>query len=237
MFSWLFGKKEGSQKRSPRVRLTGLDNIVYQMQSPVESPPIRVTNISSTGVGLRRNSMPTWPRKGTVLHGHMLLEDREYPLSLRIKRIGKEVVGCKYEGYSQQIQAMINSFFDQELAALKMIEVNPDSLDPVAGGKPSCYFGGSGSELYLIENEKGDVSFFQMSFCGYYLEGGLNTTLRLGTILLDNRDGALAESSLVQWQNPVPQEQIDLAVRFVSNIKPLREKYCRDILKFIQQEN
>ncbi|MCM2277886.1 MAG: PilZ domain-containing protein [Oligoflexia bacterium] len=161
--------------RPPRVRLGELHSVSFKAREPAgvaEGGELRIANLSAEGIGFVKD-LRAWPEPGATISGTLRIGEFFQEVKAEVRHQGGNLVGCRFVETGPGFRERILQSFLTELAALRMVRVNPDVLQRPEDGFPSLYVGENGCELYVIESAEGsgELVRFTLSFFGNQIEG------------------------------------------------------------------
>ena len=223
-------------KRPPRVNILQLHGIYFDLVEPIKGGALKITNISSTGIGFTRDSLEQWPAAGSIIKGHLYILDQEIAAALKIVHISPEIAGCSIHGSTRPISAILARYFDVELAAINLSQVAPKYLKKPAKGTANWFRGADNCELYMVVDQDSIISF-NITFFGNYIEWD-GKEISFGMIYGNPlSDGPTFKSSeLINPLRSIPEEISLGAIKFINNIKELKQKQ-RECLKNILERH
>ena len=168
-----------------------------------------------------------------MIRGHFVHQGVRYPATLRLIHQTGSLIGCALDGAeASQIREMVKKYFEIELSAENMVEVDPLFLPEEQDGRPRRFCGRDGFELFLVENAAEQVVYFYVSFMGNFLEFGRGVTLRFGNRVKEDTPGSFRHKSseFIRFFSKVPPEGLEMAVRLVESIEGLEQKTRQQVL-------
>ncbi len=223
-------------QRAPRVKISGLHDLLFIVTVGDEEIEIKVSNLSISGLGLLSSKEYEFPKENGFASGFLLLNRQRIPVTFQIVHQSPKVVGGKFTEIPDLLRNQITKYFDVELAALEMNQVNSKFLKEQEDGEPRWFKSGDQTELFFVEKNESLVRF-HMSFLGFYLEGGNGRTTRCGKIIDEweqEDETGYKGSSVIQYESEVSQLVKKSAIRLIDGIKELDKKIKNQIFKIIQ---
>lgn len=217
--------------RATRVQVIPIHGVTLKILSGENSDKtLALSNISASGLGANPHQGMPLPRKGELLQATVLFPSARYPVKIRIAHSSELAMGCAFIEEFSILKNEILHYFNVELAAKELVEVNSDILKGEPDGAPRLFRGRNNCELFLVEHE-GKIVRFQLSFFGNYIEGGEGLKTKLGFLSsTQNEKPKYKGSSIVRLVSELSPEIIHNAMKFVDNIKMLsteqREIIC-----------
>jgi hypothetical protein len=189
----------------------------------------RLSNISTSGIGLVAGDFTAKPKVKSSIEGSMVFEDGSHPVQMQVMHVTSGVIGAKFMGDSKGLQDAIRKYFELELLALGMLKVNPAHHKTEADGN-AHWIHGDQCELFYVTNLADQVIRFRLTFLGnrfvWSQAGGLN----VGQVI-DDRVGIMRTDRIAVMEST--PELTDLAVRFLLNIPQIPQEHRRLIGKAI----
>jgi hypothetical protein len=220
IFSWFKKPTQGSEvPRAPRVLLP-----FFPLHFIADDDKdLLVANISTSGVGFQKTSFPTLPEDGSRITGTLRLEDKSYPLSLKVMHVSSSIVGCLIDPPSPDYSRDLSAYLEVELSAVQAREVDQSLLKETPEGKAHWFVGRANScELFLVENG-GRLKNFHCTIWGHYFESKHEGHQRFGAISRSgqtDRSNIYPQSELIE--DVEDSEQLAaMVLRFISNIPSL----------------
>jgi hypothetical protein len=210
-------KEPHEGRRSPRVQVLSLHRIQFVRKlGDGREEPVRIANVSATGAGFIREP------------GH------EYPVRARIMHLTETIAGCQFESPMADFNTVIDRYFEIEIAAVCMKEVNPGILRKDCGGTPHLIIGENNCELYYVESSR-KVVYFYLTFFGNYLEGGDEEDARFGYVDEDEflDKPAYRGSPIVRLTHSIPEDVLAGAIKFVENMTRVPQSVRKEIVRAI----
>lgn len=219
--------------RAPRIVLTPLHDIFVELKTVEPGNRRRLGNISSSGIGLLPESSETGKAVlpvGHSIEGVLGYRERKFPVRLQVVHQLPSITGCLFAYDAASIRSMISRYFELELSAMQLTEVNPRFLKKQADGISSWFRGADNCELFLVQGAAGVVRFY-LSFFGNYLGFDLKNGLRYGKIQADEDQEKIGYkgSDLIGFESAIPPEILEAAIKFIGNIKQLKS-WQRDFI-------
>jgi len=214
-------------KRESRVDVLPLHNVSFNLKDPPHSTPLPIANLSFGGVGILANGVRGIEGVHQKIKGSLNVAQKDIGLELRIAFHRGTSIGCEFINPSPELRKTIQSYFDLELSALEMRQINDQELAKNLGESPHWYLGENNCELYLVEkNEK--LASFRLSFFGNSIEYQAGLPLKYGFAVIDPEK----ESAWKAGDEVVPG-----AIKFVSNIGTLSPQLKKEIRDIISRKN
>lgn len=235
----LLGKLKGKTAnrvhvdRAPRVRINYLHDLEFVATQPQFSAPLKIDNISSSGVGLILPEDADFASL-TKIVGDLKFKESSHKLELNIVRFNGDHVGAKIESPPASFVLTLQKYFESEIEALRLRAARTDYLKPVPNGMPHWYQGSNNCDLSYVSNGN-DVVEFALTVFGNHLEGGAGKALRYSEIS-EKAKGESAKykgSDLLHTQRTVDAEMIVLAKRVLNAVEGLPEDHRTSLLKFL----
>jgi hypothetical protein len=212
-------------ERAPRVPLLPLHRVEFRARDGMAASALRLANISTSGMGLLRDSGDGWPDVGAVISGDLAFEETIHAVSARIVHRSERVVGTAFVAPTPALRALVNRYFQVELEAVSMVETPPDMLQAEADGTPRWLHGANNCELFFVTRVD-EIARFQITIFGTFIEwlGGDNPP-RVGEVVEDESATKVRYkgSALVGRLRGSRDELLKIAERFVLGILHLSE--------------
>lgn len=221
--------------RAPRIKPSVIHNVRFHTTSiPIGSGGI--FNVSVSGIGLINTGMPKDMELGSRFHGHLQIAGKPFSVALRIAHITDRIIGCAFEGDTQQLSKSIYDYFVAEISAMQVTEVNSSLLKEDPRGQPRWFFGANNSEVYITET-KGRISYFHVTLLGNYLESYADGDPKFGYVIGDDSKNKMKpdQSSLIQYTTQMPEETLNLISAFVRSMSALPKEHKAFILSVLSE--
>ncbi|MGE0614661.1 MAG: PilZ domain-containing protein [Bacteriovoracia bacterium] len=208
------------RQRSPRIQVVAIHDAMFFPEGIGEV--VSLGNVSTGGMGVLKTSRQTWPEPGHTLKGRLKIGKFEVETRCRVVHVSEQYVGCQFETNLASIESVVASFFRVELAAMKLIEVNPDVLAKSEEGEVTWYRGANNCDLFLVE-VGGKIEKFHFTFFGNYFQGGRDQDLKSGSLLDDEHPGKphyKGAAVITDLRSP-SAEMLKLARRYVGAVRNL----------------
>jgi hypothetical protein len=217
--------------RAPRVRVNYLHDMEFLSTSPLFRDPLKLDNISSSGIGL------FLPKDTDVtslieMRGELRFANSSHVLILRIVRFNGDSVGSVIENSAPEFQQALQKYFESELAALDLRSTSADYLKAVSNGTPHWFQGSNNCDLSYISSGN-DVVEFALTAFGNHLEGGVGKPLRLSEVSPQPHAYGHKGSNLLNGQRAVDPKTLVLAKRMISAVAGLPEDHRASLLNFL----
>jgi hypothetical protein len=216
--------------RDARVQVLSAHQLSFRKKDPVDQDQsiIPVINVSMSGIALLRGQVFGEAKRSEKIDGDLFVSQSVFSVQLDIIHVTNQVLGCRFIAPSFELKQAIVRYFDLELAALSLSEVNPAVLQRAEDGSPHWLLGKNNCELYFVENDGRLVRFYG-AFCGNYFEGERSGTTRFGQVAFDQprNDLGYPRSTLLNVEQNVAPEMVEACIRFIECIQTL-SKVQRD---------
>jgi hypothetical protein len=231
-------KKRVKIPRAERVKLVNLHRISFHPKTPPFADTLTLANLSATGIGFIRGEITNWPKVGQIMSGTIEMETVPYQISVKIARETPDVIGGSWVDPSPSFLQLIHRYFEAELAALKLHEINPRFIkQPDNQNKARWIQGDNNCELY-IEKQSEQIDYFNLLLLGNYAEGGEGKTTRFGSMNKLERDKPLKSASQnVEWIEFAPDELKESICKFISNISSLSPSEISALTRMIRKNS
>ena len=201
---------------------------------------MNVINISTTGVGLERLSKPADLEVGSTFPAMLTLNQKTFPVLLRIAQISEQAVGCAFEGDFIQLQKSIFEYFVAEISGMEVTEVNSKLLKPDSRGDVHWFFGSNNSEVYFT-TAKSQISYFHITLLGNYIECYTDQPAKYGYVVTQEGQNKMKpdQASLIRFTQEMSESTLELFLKFVRHIQSLsatERAYLLSILEELKAE-
>lgn len=227
------------QQRAPRVQISWLHHLCFRPEGSFGSQPVRVANLSTSGIGLICLSPSDQPAAGSVIRGALDFSGDRIPVIMEVVHGKNSIVGCKFEGDEGRLVDTIKRYLEVELLALSVIYYSPAEIGQVPQGTPYWFHGGDRCGLFFLVDGM-TITRFHLYFYANYFLGGEDGPTRYGKIAPPSAPGVghrFVEPSMVDWEVQVPQNMIDVAIKFLTNIKQLTPEHRTIIIEKLRKSN
>lgn len=236
----LLSKRQGTNlnieiPRAPRIKPNVIHNVHFHSNlRPLGSGGI--FNISVTGIGLVNLGLPPDFEIGTRFPGTLDIAGKSFAVLLRAAHINESVVGCAFEGDTQEISKAVYNYFIGEISGMEVTEVNSSLLKEDSRGQPRWFFGSNNSEVYIVESQ-GRIVYFHITLLGNYFESYADEAPKFGYVLSGDSKNKLKpnQSSLIQYTSKLPQETINLIEAFVRSMTALPQEHKAFIISVLSE--
>ena len=228
-----------SIKRSPRVHILPLHNVSFSKTG--DEKTIKLSNLSVTGAGFLRNLHHDWTETDEVMDGSFSFKGKKYPISMKIIHHSPMIIGCAFDEPNRKVmRSFVSRYFDLELSALQLYEVDPKYLKDEKTGTPRWFQGKDNCEVYIIEQDN-KIILFNITFFGNHIEGGDTVPLRYGLIVDDDEAETdtifrMKGATVIRPIDIFSPELIESALKFVSNLEVLTGKQRTTILEKLKAQ-
>jgi hypothetical protein len=153
----LFGKLKNKTAnrvhvdRAARVRVNELHDLEFVASQPKFSAPLKIENISLSGLGLILPDDTDFASLTTIV-GHLSIKGQSLPLNLNVVRFNGDHVGAKIENPAPEYALALQKYFEFEIAALHLRAARADYLKSVPNGMPHWYQGSNNCDLSYVSN-------------------------------------------------------------------------------------
>lgn len=206
-------------KRPPRLALSRLHAVSFDMNYPQEQPGLGVANISRTGIGILA-SHTQWPPTGQSVQGILNILHYKLPTTLRLVHTSSLIAGCHFAVIGQEYSEILTHYFDAELDAVQLIKIKPEYIKADPDGTAVWFKGLDNSELYFVHQD-GRLLHFAVTFLG-------------NTISWPQRDNTKTTNYAGQASQALSANysESDLAtatLKFIHNIRGLKKSFYDQI--------
>ncbi len=225
--------------RAARIRLQNIHHLI--LTSPRwDGQIINVINISTTGVGVENSHKPDDLNVGSVFPAMLTLNQKTYPVLLRVAQVTESLVGCSFEGDTGQLQKAVFDYFVAEISGMDVTQVNSKLLKPDSRGDVYWYFGSNNSEVYFTR-AKNQISYFHITLLGNYIECYADQPPKYGYVVTQEGENKMKpdQSSLIRFTEEMPEATLELFIKFVRHIQYLKTEersYLLNILEELRAE-
>ena len=213
-----------SEKRAARVKPLELKEILFSRNDIDTSTLYSISNLSETGLGVRRKPADYWPIKDYI-DGELILEDSKIPVTIRVMRITASEAGCAIIKGSSQLKRILHLKYHTEMNAHGLKKVDETLLRQQPDGKPHWHFDGSGGELYFIEKDN-EIVRYRLTCDGISAEGSKGHPLRI-TRLVDDEIVSV----------PLDERISKVILKFLNNIDNLDPGYLHRFFEIFEPSN
>ena len=232
-----FGKNKKKDRafvnRAPRVHINYLHKLEFNASSPLFSAPLKIDNISSSGIGL------ILPNDADVtslffIEGKIQFADSAHHLVLQVMRFNGDHVGVSIQNPPGDFVQALNRYFESEITALQLRATAAEYLKAAQNGIPHWYQGSNNCDLSYISNGS-DVVEFSLTVFGNHLEGGLSKPLRYSEIseATNSHSRAYKAADILNVQREVDPDMLVLAKRVIHAVEGLPDDHRAALLKLV----
>ena len=243
ILSFLSQKKEALKQvrekiwhfREPRIKAFALHNVSFR---PDQDPTnvFLIANISSGGIAFIRNKSVENLQVGSDVRGILIISEDSLPISMKVLRLSPEVVACKFNSENVSLEKLLRKYFDIEIAAMKMLKMKTEFLEPSPDGIPVCFNGQNHNKLYFIESGE-TVTYFEFSFFGNYIKGVKGRKLNYGNLVTSDLRQSIrySESNLVNKSLNISDDIKNTAISFLENIEQIKSSHRSEIVEAVKK--
>ena len=224
--------------RAPRVRLSTLHHLNFEMLEPNAGEKLSIANISTSGIGLNYSPIAN-QENGTSsdfkkITGELLINGVRFRMIIEVVRRSENFLGGRFESPSHEMILAINRYFDAEIAAVKLTSMPSGSLKEEPLGTPHFFHGSDNCELFYV-SEVNEVLRFNLTVFGIYIEGGKGLPFFVGSVDEDNKREKpnFRGSTLIQRKNGLDPETFTRARRMIQGIESIDPHHREAILAFL----
>jgi len=181
----LFDTQE--RRRLPRLSLTG-----EQFRLSQNGKVFSVSDLSADGMALRildREDFRLFPI-GAWVEGMINIKREKYPLSGKVRRLGKDVVGCQFESLTEKVKEALAKQLDPEVLGREL------KLIPASEAHQLWFHGTSGTDLLLWQGEDGQCNRISLYVLGIYVQWDTENGLSTGRTEAATRESAEVRGAL-----------------------------------------
>jgi hypothetical protein len=220
--------------RAPRVRINTLHEIEFIAQEPRFSKPLKIENISHSGVGLIAPLDANHAELEVIVGKIVFSQGSAHPLKLRVVRFNGDHVGAVIEGATPAFAMALQKYFESEIAALRLKATRADLLKAVPFGTPHWFQGSNNCDLAYVSSGN-DVIEFAISVFGNHIEGGTQRPLRYSEISEKkaSESPSYKASDFLNQKNAPDTAMLILSQRVVRAVEGLPPDHRDSILKFL----
>ncbi len=231
-------ERESAREQVPRAARIRLQSIHHlSLTSPRwNNEVIQVINISTTGLGATNTNRPEDIEAGMTIPALLTLNQRTFPVLLKVAQITPEVIGFAFQGEVSQLQKSIFEYFVAEISGMEVTEVNPKLLKPDSRGEPHWYFGSNNSEVYLtVQHSR--LTYFHITLLGNYIESYADKPPKFGYVVTQEGENKMKpdQSSLIRFTEQMPSKTLDLVIKFIRHIHSLNPSHKAFILSVLTE--
>lgn len=172
-----------SLPRSTRLKSVEKYGLKFSRVDKYILRPMKVQNLSPSGLALSREEFVFSPKVGEKLEGRLELDGITLSCGLLVRHVTEGVVGCQYVGPdSDRIRHQLEEYFAVELLALRLRFAEERQAEQINGCWLHCLSDGYQSEVAYNFTD-GRVEYFHLAFLGMYVEGGDGQPLKFGCVV------------------------------------------------------
>lgn len=211
-------QKNLDSKRTPRVALSHLKDVSFQIVSPVNHK-VGISNLSTAGFGLKINLDKKWQQVGVVLTGHLLLNQISVKMSCQVRHVTGLTVGCEFLARTHGLESSINNFLSSEVSSLGLRRVNKNIMKEPA----DWFIDGLGNELYIEKSSDNRIVYFYANFLSNWIEWRVGSEPKFGYVLKpDGEQKPLVKpTDLVKLFEAPPPGIENLFTKFLESVAEL----------------
>jgi hypothetical protein len=220
--------------RAPRIPIGELHRIGFTLDPADPWQRMAIANVSVTGIGFLKAVFKVAPSKEDILGGVLTIEDRGYPVKIRIAYVSEQRVGALFQEAHPDLRKALETYFKIELAALGTMKINPQYHKSEPDGITHWIHGDTGELYYVSRADR--VLRFHMTFLGNHFVGDQNKQLAAGHVTEEREHDELRKGTeLVEMAERVSDEMNDLALKFISNVPHLSAEHRNAIEAMIRK--
>lgn len=224
----LIGKKP---HREPRFRVLPLHRISFELRILADVVSVRVSNISTQGIGLiwNRGMVENMQR----FEGKLTIGSREFITTIEVRHQTNQMLGCLFVNANARLAAEIREYLAIEMQAIKLVHTDHKKLKTDRRGEIHWYSDQRKSEIYFIINHE-RIVYFHLSFLGFYVEGGDREHLRTGK---SSASGmallGIGNAGNFDIDKQISIESLRLGVRLVESAENVPSAHRNEIVSFL----
>lgn len=205
--------------RAPRAKITPFNHIRLEIQAGKKNIPVKLINISTTGIGFELPKSAAVPAAGSTIDGQLVFTDskKAFPASLNIHQVNGRILGCSFTNTDSLLMVNIAHYFDVELSALEVIKLRANQSTHPKEGKNHSFEGRDQCSLYFINNDENEVTYFKVMVFGNLMEWTKGS-----------------EGAMILTEGKKDEDLRRLFMKFVLNIQTLEDQYTTQIIELIQ---
>lgn len=221
--------------RAVRIRIFSGHQTTFELFSTTKKKFLEISNLSTTGMGLKRDTDTSWQALGQKLTGQLNLRGKPFRVTVEVRHITQGTVGCKFISTEPNLDQSIEEHLIYEITGIGLKKIDPTYLRSEEDGRPQWFVDSQGNELYLVE-KNGYVLRFHVALMGNYIEWKTGSNLKFGIILEEkNQDAKKQKSShVVRYSDNIPREIKRVIARLLENVEGLPSDYKTQILNAIR---
>lgn len=218
--------------RAVRIKIFSTHQVLFELFSGPQKKLIEITNISTSGVGLKRDQDTTWQALGQKLTGQLKIRHKYFRATLEVRHVTMGIVGCRYISSEPDLYKAIEEYLVYEITGLGLKKVGRQHLSNVDQGTPQWYVDSQGNELYIVERD-GQVVRYHIVFLGNYVEWNEQAGIKVGIVLSDKKEDPInqKQAHVIKFSDTIPKEIENIVQRILLSVRDLDLKTKEQILK------
>ncbi len=218
--------------RAPRVPISPLHRVHFDLESPTHALGLKLSNISTSGIGLIVENNTISP--GSPLKGRLVFNQKTHvPIEMKAIHITHGIAGSHYLNPSSDLKKAIQDFFKLELAGLGTMKVNPKYHKKETDGT-SAWITGDNCDLYYVAEED-KVIRFKLTFLGNHFTAAQGKPLYVGHVSSGHSsdDEIRYKGSDLLEDVKISKELIESALTVINHIPHLSDAHRSGIIQMI----
>jgi hypothetical protein len=167
--------------------------IVFRSVAPAFDHVLRLANISSKGLAIKRVDAPQL-HVGEGIEGRLQIDAADFAVAANVRHLTDQVVGCLIAGDNVDLRRAIESYLRLEIIGMRLNKVDDAYLKADSRGKVVWFTDGRHNEVYAVLDQNGIVEF-HLTFLGNYVAGGRAKPIMCGYVKEDEAKDTLIGSS------------------------------------------
>ncbi|MCM0607078.1 MAG: hypothetical protein KA715_13395 [Xanthomonadaceae bacterium] len=217
---YLSPKVRRVQTRSPRAKITPFAHVTIEMQFGKEWIPVKLLNISTSGVGFAPTKKTAdFFEAGELFKARLKVKgkDKEIKTKILIQQVDKDYIGSAFIDYEPLLPVTIAHYFDVELSALEVIKIKASQLDHPKSGKNFAFRGKDQCSLDYQALDNGKVTQFKIGIFGNVIEWHQG-----------------AKSAIILTEGSPDEHLKRLFMKFILNIQNLDDQHASQMTELVQ---
>jgi hypothetical protein len=212
------------RRRRPRLSLTG-----EQFRMSANGKVYSVSDLSAEGMALRvlnSDDLLLFP-VAMEIQGVLNLKGQRVPVRAKVRHVGREMIGCEFQGLEPETKTIIGQFLRPEVLARELRPIPSSEMGAL------WYHGPSGTDLLFWRGLDGQYHRLAFYLCGNFIQWDQQEGLVTGTV--QGSQSAGEEHGVVRFDTMVIQKdsspdvnKLDIAKVLVlsSNLPEDMKRWC-----------
>jgi hypothetical protein len=220
-------------QREPRITLGEHHRIVFKADKPVFEHVLRLANISSKGLAIRRADAPSL-HVGDSVQGHLQIDAADFAIATSVRHITDVIAGCAILGDHPELRRAIESYLRLEILGVRLNKVDEAYLKPDPRGRVMWFTDGRNNEAYAVLDSHGIVEF-HLTFLGNYVAGGRDKAIVCGYVKEEapKDEPGHKSSALIDSSGAPTEDMLALAQALIQNIEKMPQDLKTEFLKIL----